>query len=309
MSAYLDSCDVDENRIRTIQLRENPHVFTSHSEGFFVATAIIYDDFNADKTWDKADEPIYAMLDSQSLVFYDRKPEYTMMADKYAVKAYVGEKIGPEYIIPTLGVWDRFDDIDFDALPAQFVLKCTHDSGGLVICKDKIKLDKAAAKKKIEKSLKRNYYYHGREWLYKDIQPRIIAEAYMEDAAAGELPDYKFFAFDGQVKALFIATERQKKGEETKFDFFDREFNHLPFINGHPNASVPPAKPAQMEEMIRLAEVLSQGIPHVRVDFYEVNGKIYFGELTFFHWSGMMPFEPEEWDRTFGDWITLPNKN
>lgn len=245
----------------------------------------------------------------QWLKLYDRKPEYTRMVDKHEVKKYVAERIGEQYIIPTLGVWDSFDEIDFDALPDQFVLKCTHDSGGLVICRDKSQLDKQKAREKIAKSLKRNYYYYGREWPYKNVKPRIIAESYMEDEETKELRDYKFFAFDGAVKALFIATERANATEETKFDFFDAEFNHLPFTNGHPNATVMPKKPQEFELMKQLASKLSEGIPQVRVDFYEVNGRVYFGEITFSHWGGMVPFEPEEWDYTFGSWITLPEKS
>lgn len=244
----------------------------------------------------------------QWLKLYDRKPIYTTMVDKHAVKEYVAERIGEDYIIPTLGVWDNFDEIDFDALPDRFVLKCTHDSGGLVICRDKNKLDKEAAKAKINASLKQNFYYHTREWPYKNVKPRIIAEAYMEDSKTAELRDYKFFCFDGAVKALFVATERQKAGEEVKFDFFDPDYNHLPFRQGHPNAKTLPEKPENLEEMKRLAATLSKGIPQVRVDFYEVDGKVYFGELTFSHFAGMVPFEPEEWDYTFGSWIQLPEK-
>lgn len=244
----------------------------------------------------------------QWLKLYDRKPIYTTMVDKHAVKQYVAKQIGEEYIIPTLGVWNNFDEIDFDALPNQFVLKCTHDSGGLVICRDKNKLDKEAAKAKINASLRQNFYYHTREWPYKNVKPRIIAEAYMEDSKTAELRDYKFFCFDGVVKALFVATERQKAGEEVKFDFFDPDYNHLPFCQGHPNAKILPEKPEKLEEMKRLAATLSKGIPQVRVDFYEVDGKVYFGELTFSHFAGMVPFEPEEWDYTFGTWIQLPEK-
>ena len=244
----------------------------------------------------------------QWLKLYNRNPEYTRMVDKYEAKKYVADIIGEEYIIPTLGVWDKFDDIDFDKLPDQFVLKCTHDSGGLVICRDKSKLDKDAARKKIEKSLKENYYWSTREWPYKNVKPRIIAEQYMEDGATAELRDYKFFCFDGEVKALFIATERASLTEETKFDFFDGDFVHLPFTNGHPNADVQPKKPEKFELMKKQAGILSKGIPHARIDFYEVDGKVYFGEITFFHWSGMMPFEPAEWDIRFGDWINLPQR-
>ena len=244
----------------------------------------------------------------QWLKLYDRKPEYTRMVDKFGAKEYVAEKIGEEYIIPTLGVWDKFEDIDFDSLPDSFVLKCTHDSGGLVICKDKSKLDLKSAEKKLKKFLKRKYYYVWREWPYKNVKPRIIAEKYMEDEKTAELRDYKFFCFNGEAKLLFIATDRQTAGEETKFDFFDMEFNHLPFTNGHPNAEQPPEKPLCFDEMRELAEKLSAGIPHLRVDFYEVNGKVYFGELTFSHWSGVVPFDPEEWDYKIGEWITLPEK-
>lgn len=244
----------------------------------------------------------------QWLKLYDRKPEYTTMVDKYEAKKYVSERIGEEYIIPTLGVWDSFDEIDFDTLPEQFVLKTTHDCGGLVICRDKATLDREAARAKMEKHMQRRYYLRGREWPYKNVKPRILAEQYMEDPQTQELRDYKFFCFDGEVKALFIATDRQTAGEETKFDFFDAQYNHLPFCNGHPNADKLPEKPVCFEEMKILAAKLSKGVPQLRVDFYEVDGKIYFGELTFSHWSGMVPFEPEQWDYTFGSWIKLPNE-
>lgn len=244
----------------------------------------------------------------QWLKLYTRKPIYTMMVDKHEVKDYVAEKIGSEYIIPTLGVWDKFEDIDFDKLPDQFVLKCTHDSGGLIICRDKAQFNKELAKRKIKKCFKKNYFWQGREWPYKYVKPRILAETYIEDETTGELPDYKFFAFDGKVKAMFIATERHST-EETKFDFFDANFEHLPFTNGHPNAEKMPQKPQNFELMKALAEKLSKGIPQVRVDFYEVNGKVYFGELTFSHWSGLVPFNPPEWDEKMGEWIYLPEQN
>lgn len=243
----------------------------------------------------------------QWLKLYNRNPLYTLLVDKYAVKNYVSKIIGEEYIIPSLGVWDNFEQIDFNCLPNQFVLKCTHDSGGLVICKDKNLLEIDRAKEKITQSLKRKYYRTYREWPYKNVPPRIIAEKYMEDEN-GELNDFKFFCFDGSVKALFIASDRQNENEDTKFDFFDREFKHLPFTNGHPNACVLPKKPKNFEKMIALAEKLSKGIPHVRVDFYEIGEKVYFGEMTFFHWSGLVPFEPSNWDNIFGSWINLPKQ-
>lgn len=242
----------------------------------------------------------------QWLKLFDRRAEYSMMVDKYLVKKFVSRIIGGEYVIPTFGVWKTFDDIDFDSLPNQFVLKCTHDSGGLVICRDKSEFDYVSAKIKIEKCLKKNFYYCMREWPYKNVEPRIIAEQYMEDSITSELRDYKFFCFDGVVKAMFVASDRQKEGAETKFDFFDRDFNHLDLTNGHPNALVVPEKPTQYKKMLLLAESLSKGIPEVRVDLYEANGRVYFGEFTFFHWSGIVPFVPEKWDYEFGSWIKLP---
>ena len=243
----------------------------------------------------------------QWMKLYYHNPLYTTLVDKYAVKQYVEERIGKEYLIPTIGVWDSFDDIDFEKLPRQFVLKCTHDSGGLVICKDKSKLDVLKARETITKCLKHNFYYSGFEWPYKNVKPRLIAEQYMEDSKTKELRDYKFFCFDGVVKYLFIATDRQNR-EEPYFDFFDEDFNYLDMRQGHPNAPTLPDKPICFEKMKLLAAELSAGMPHVRVDFYEVDGKVYFGEFTFFHHGGWTPFDPEEWDYTFGKEIKLPQK-
>lgn len=243
----------------------------------------------------------------QWLKLYYRRPELTRMVDKYEAKIWAAERIGEEHIIPTLGVWNSFEEIDFDKLPNRFVLKTTHDSGSVVICKDKAKLDKQAAARILNRSLKHEYWLALKEYPYKDVPKRIIAEQYMEDES-GELRDYKIFCFGGKVKALFIATERFKEGEETKFDFFDENFKHLPFVNGHPNATCDIKKPEGFEEMKKLAEKLSAGLPHARVDFYSINGKIYFGEMTFFHWSGLVPFKPVEWDYKFGEWIELPEK-
>ena len=242
----------------------------------------------------------------QWLKLHDRNPLYPKLVDKYEVKEYVAGIIGDQYIIPTIGVWDKFEDINFDSLPQQFVLKCTHDSGGLVICTDKSQFDKEKARRKICTALNRNYYYVHREWPYKNVRPRIIAEKYMEDSTSAELNDYKFFCFDGAPMALFIATDRQNAVLETKFDFFDMDFNHLDFTNGHPNANKKIHQPNSFDEMKMIAGKLSKGFPHVRVDLYEVDGKVYFGEMTFAHWSGFVPFEPMEWDYKFGSWIKLP---
>ena len=244
----------------------------------------------------------------QWLKLYDHRPEYTIMVDKYAVKQYVAERIGEQYVIPMLGVWENVDDIDFDSLPNQFVLKTTHDSGALVICKDKSTLNLHAAKKRLRYFLKRRYYDCNREWPYKNVPPRIIAEEYMEDSTYQELRDYKFFTFGGEPKVLYIAQGRGR-GESTVADFFDMDFNHLPFTIDHDMSQTPPIKPECFEEMKRLAAILSKGTPQLRVDFYEVDGKVYFGEMTFFHCSGFEDFHPAEWNRIFGDWVVLPEKN
>lgn len=244
----------------------------------------------------------------QWLKLYNRNPLYTILVDKYSVKKWVEEKIGSEHLIPTLGVWNNANEIDFSALPKQFVLKATNGGGGdVIICRDKSNFDVKQAVARLNKGLKRSLYSELREWQYKNITPRIIAEKYMEDES-GELRDYKFFCFDGVVKALFIASDRLKENEDTKFDFFDRDFNHLPITNGHPNALIVPQKPRLYEEMIVLAEKLSKGIPHVRVDLYSIGTQIYFGEMTFSHHSGLCPFVPREWDYKFGEWLKLPTE-
>lgn len=235
-------------------------------------------------------------------------PKYSKMVDKVDAKEYVASIIGDEYIIPTLGIWNNVDEIDWESLPNQFVIKVTSDSGGIVVCKDKTTLNIEQAKAKLLKGWGKNYYQYNKEYPYRDLTPRIIAEAYMEDESGYELKDYKIFCFDGDPKYLFVASDRQKKNEETKFDFFDLEWNHIPVRNGHPNSSAEIKKPTNFDQMIDIARKLSQGMPHVRVDLYNVSGKIYFGELTFFHWSGMTPYEPLEWDYKFGELINLPNK-
>lgn len=239
---------------------------------------------------------------------YDHNPLYTTMVDKYAAKEYVANIIGDKYIIPTIGHWERPEEIDWDSLPKQFVLKTTHDSGGVIVVKDKDKLDKARAIAKLNKCLKSDNYAVTREWPYKNVHRRVIAEQYMEDQKTGELRDYKFFSFDGEVKAMFISQDRGKAGEEVKFDYFDADFNHLDIHQYHDAGKSAPEKPVCFDEMKMLASKLSKGLPQVRVDFYEVNGKVYFGELTFFHHGGIVPFTPEKWDYTFGSWIKLPKE-
>lgn len=244
----------------------------------------------------------------QWIKLYDRNPQYTVLVDKYGVREYIKEKIGEKYLIPLIGVWEKPEDIDMEKMPEKFVLKCTHDSGGIRICKDKNTFDFEEAKAFLNHRLKKSGYTSGREWPYKDVPRRIIAEKYMEDNETRELRDYKFFTFDGEVKALFVARDRQTPGEEVKFDYFDENYNVLPIKQDHQNSKEIPAKPHRFDDMKALAEKLGKGIPHVRVDFYEVNGEIYFGEMTFFHHSGFEPFYPDEWDNIFGSWLKLPEK-
>ncbi len=248
----------------------------------------------------------------QWLKLYDHQPIYTTMVDKYAVKDYVAKQIGKKYIIPLLGVWDSPSDIDFDSLPNQFVLKTTHGGGssGVVVCKDKNNLDKNKVIYKLSRCMVADGYMGNREWPYKNVIRRIIAEEYMEDTETKELRDYKFFCFDGEPKLLFVATGRGFQ-EEPNFDWFDMSYKHIQLKTEHPISDPDrlPQKPATFEEMKLISAQLSKGIPHVRIDLYEVNGKVYFGEYTFFHWSGINHFEPEDWNKTMGEWIHLPKAN
>lgn len=242
----------------------------------------------------------------QWLKIYDRRPEYTVMVDKYKVRDYVANKIGDQYLIPLLGVWDDPDEIDFSTLPNQFVLKCNHDSGGLVICKDKSKLDIKRVKDKLRKSLHHDYYKQNREWPYKDVPRRIICEKYMTDESGQELKDYKFFCFGGQVKCFKVDFDRFI---EHHANYYDPEGHILNFGE----ASYPPNPKKQLNldmvtihNMEDLARELSASHPFLRTDFYDINGKIYFGELTFYPASGFGKFTDENADALLGKWLKLP---
>ena len=252
----------------------------------------------------------------QWLKLYNRKPEYTQMVDKFAVKEYVAKIIGEEHIIPTLDVWDKFEDINFDALPNQFVLKTTHGGGGggVVICRDKSRFDIQAAKKKLNKSLRHCIYKNLKEWPYKNVPRRIIAEEFIADKGHDDLTDYKFYCFNGEPK--YCQVIRDRNTIET-IDFYDMEWNHMPFVGLVPvkkrmtdlvlaNGDNPVPKPVCLGEMAIVCRKLSRNLPFSRIDLYVVDHKIYFGEITFFPASGFGCFEPSEWDVTLGHLITLP---
>lgn len=244
------------------------------------------------------------------LKIFNRNPLYPTIVDKATAKDYVRPLIGDEKIIPTYGIWDSFDDIDFSKLPNQFVLKSTNGGGGsgVVICKDKATFDKEKAHQRLERSMKVNWKFE-REWVYRDIKPRIIAEKYMFNEDGSDLVDWKIFCFNGEPKVLFYASDRYTKGEPLKFDWYDMDLKHLP-IKSHeiPQANKELKMFPEWEEMKKTARKLSKGFPHVRVDLYLINHKVYFGELTFFHDGGVVALEPEKWEYTFGSWIELPKK-
>lgn len=252
------------------------------------------------------------------LKLYDHNPLYTTLVDKYAVKKYVAKTIGEKYVVPVYGVYKSVEEIDLSKLPNQFVLKCTHDSGSVVICRDKQDFDLLSAKHKLAKALKVNFYKYSREWPYKNVPRRIIAEKYLcpstdildnpleadySEKITNYIIDYKFFCFGGEAKVMYIGHDY---GDSPTSDFFDMDFNHLPIQGRDKNAEVPPGKPSFFEEMRCMAEKLSKNIPQVRVDFYYAENQIYFGEMTFFHCGGFQSWTPPEWNTIFGQWIKLP---
>lgn len=245
----------------------------------------------------------------QWMKLYNRKSEYTAYVDKYKVRGYVEQMIGKEYLIPLLGVWDDPEKINFSELPDKFVLKCNHNSGlGMCICKDKSKLDIVKTKKELKKGMKQDYYLLGREWPYKDVPRKVIAEKYMENKSGEDgLNDYKFYCFSGKVEFVMINTDRFSD-KATKADYVDREYRRLDMKWGYEQSKVLPEKPKMFEKMIEIAEILSEGIPHVRVDLYLSDEHIYFGEMTFFDGSGFAKFEPKEWDYKWGEKLQLPKK-
>lgn len=254
----------------------------------------------------------------QWLKLYYQYPELTILVDKYEVKQFISNIIGEKYVIPTYAHWSTPEEIDWDILPDQFVLKTNHDSGnfGIFICDNKSQINKNKAIHILNQSLRRDSFKLGREWPYKNINRCVFAERYLEDISNGELLDYKFFCFHGKPRFLYVASGRQKCIGNARFDYFDMEFNHIDLLQtGRKKSGTTIKKPECFEEMVSVVEKLSSvlinnsKIPHVRIDLYEVNGKIYFGEYTFFHSGGLAEYTPKKYNKIFGDYITLPEKH
>lgn len=243
----------------------------------------------------------------QWLKLHDKHPEYSVLVDKYRVRQAIAEKLGEGYLFPLLGHWESFDDINFDELPNEFVLKCNHDSGSVKIINDKSALTPEALrelKEFYDRSMSHDFFYAGREYPYKGIKPCILAEKLMKDEKEGPagIKDYKFFCFNGEPKLLLSVSGRQTEKHE---DYFDMDYNWIHITNGSTESKVPPEKPACFEEMKVLASRLTQGMRQVRLDFYEIDGKVYFGEFTFFSGGGFELFKPDEWEQKLGSWIDL----
>lgn len=237
----------------------------------------------------------------QWLKLYDRKPEYTMMVDKYRVREYIAKTIGEEYLIPLLGVWEDPEDIDFGELPDQFVLKPTHTSGNVLICRDKADLNQNESRLMMKRWLKREYFWNAREWPYKNVKPRIIAEKMIDD----KIVDYKFYCFNGEPRCLYLSKGLENHATAS-ISFFDLELKRLPFGRSDFQPFTDEhIKPRNYEEMLEIARKLAEGFAFIRVDLYSVDGKTYFSELTHYPCAGYMPFEPEEWDYKLGEWIKL----
>lgn len=241
----------------------------------------------------------------QWLKLYDRNPLYTNLVDKYKVREYIKNTIGEEYLIPLLGVYDGYDEIDFNSLPNEFVLKPNHTSGDIYICHDKGQIDHRKLEKDIKRWLKRKYYWIHREWPYKNVKPRIVCEKYMVDHESGDMKDYKIECFNGKATGTYVCLLREST-EGLAIDYYDINWNFIPGGVDFRNSGILLPKPKNFNKMIEIAEELSKDIPYVRIDLYEINGQVYFGELTFFPGAGFVPFKPDSFDYLLGSWLELP---
>lgn len=257
----------------------------------------------------RLDPPVTFNEKIQWIKLYDRREIYHRMVDKSTAKEYAEAIIGPGHTLKTYGVWDRPADIDWDALPRQFILKLTAGAGGrsTCICRDKDSFDRKAAIRRLQKDYRRDLYRRYGEWAYKDIPKRVIAEELLQADGPFDVPsDYKFWCFNGKARIVMVGSGRYQKGIKPSFHFLDTDWNPLPFWKKYPPAGPTPPRPPQLAEMIEIAEKLSKGISFLRVDLYNEGGKVYFGELTFYPSSGTTPFHPEEWDAIVGEMLLLP---
>lgn len=242
----------------------------------------------------------------QWLKIYDRNPEYIKLVDKYEVKKYVAEILGEQYVIPTLGVWNHFDEIDFNSLPDKFVLKCTHDSGSVIICRERDKFDYNKAKEKLEKGLRNNLFWHGREWPYKFVKPRIIAEEYLTNSGT-KWEDFKIHNFIDIRKFLLVCQEQFENSELIEY-FLNKEWRHLELIcKEHYDINECVNRPKELDEMVELAKIYSNNMQFCRTDFYTAEGRAYFGEITFYSIGGSLPVMPENLNENIEEWAEIPD--
>lgn len=297
---------IKENNMKLVKIRKNP---------FFERLLRLIPDslylrFLYKKNvghWPDLSNPKTFTEKLQWLKIHNRKPEYSIMVDKYLVKDYVANIIGEKYIIPTLATWNSVDDIDLSVLPNQFVLKWNHDSGSVVICKDKKTFDIDKAKRKLAGGQRQNGFWYGREWPYKSVKPIIIAEKFMQEtnSASNDLADYKFFCFNGEP--MYCQVIRDRSTAET-IDFYDMKWRLMPFVGLNPvarNGLIPVARPDHLDEMIDICRKLADKAPFTRVDLYVINNKEYFGEITLYPASGFGVFSPKEWDEKLGKLINI----
>ncbi len=285
--------------IRTIENNMHLHIFSDKA----FLQAEFFSSFGKDINWDN---PQSFSEKLQWLKINDRREIYVSIVDKFEAKHIISNVIGEQYVIPTLGMWDKYSKIDFNTLPNQFVLKCTHDSGGIFICKDKSRFDEEKCRNVIENALNRNFFYVGREWPYMKITPRIMAEEYIRDDENNDgLTDYKIHCFNGVPKVILVCQNRFDSSG-IRESFYDTDWNLLDVKRpGKQQCSPELNKPNELNQMLGIAKSLARGIPFIRVDLYLSRGKIYFGELTLYPASGFIPFEPESYDNLFGEWLKL----
>ena len=297
-------------KIKTMNISDLKHRINSHNYFFRPWSRILPDKIYLKLVcrqylgyWINLKDPKTFNEKLQWLKLYGHKEKYVTMADKYLVKQYVANIIGDYYVVPCLGVWDNAKDIDFDQLPDKFVLKCNHNSGrGMCICKDKSKLDVSHVRSELDKYIHQGYFFDGRDKQYRDINRKIIADQFLDDHRSGELQDYKFWCFDGEPKFMYMTN----KGKYIYENFYDMDFNPVAIEHGSPRMTPEYNKPNEFDEMKELAAILSKGMPFVRVDFFDIEGHVYFGEFTFFDWGGLKAFKSYDMDLELGQYIHLP---